>query len=168
MVGGREEGREEEKGMKIRGCIGRGRGGAWGVLSFPNVRVGGWGGDSEREVGVWSSPKVPPSVCVISGKGGGVWCGGGEEREEEDAGPAPLHVSCPSAGVSLALEASPSVSRLEILSSSAWTSLRPNLDPDLRTVPGVLLPPPGVPGPPAPAFLVSRLLKKLASTPSLV
>lgn len=40
--------------------------------------------------------------------------------------------------------------------------------PDLRTVPGVLLPPPGVPGPPVPAFFVSRLLKKLANTPSLV
>lgn len=43
-----------------------------------------------------------------------------------------------------------------------------DFSPDLRTVPGVLLPPPGVPGPPDPAFFVSRLLKKLASTPSLV
>lgn len=40
--------------------------------------------------------------------------------------------------------------------------------PDLRTVPGVLLPPPGVPVAPVPDFFVSRLLKKLASTPSLV
>lgn len=40
--------------------------------------------------------------------------------------------------------------------------------PDLRTVPGVLFPPPGVPVAPVPDFFVSRLLKKLASTPSLV
>lgn len=43
-----------------------------------------------------------------------------------------------------------------------------SFSPDFRTVPGVLLPPPGVPGAPVPAFFVSRLLKKLASTPSLV
>lgn len=53
--------------------------------------------------------------------------------------------------------------------SQLQTCLQTRADlPDLRTVPGVLLPPPGVPGPPVPAFLVSRLLKKLASTPSLV
>lgn len=60
-----------------------------------------------------------------------------------------------------------------IISSSKTTARRPptpwcDFSPDLRTVPGVLLPPPGVPGPPDPAFFVSRLLKKLASTPSLV
>lgn len=49
-------------------------------------------------------------------------------------------------------------------------SVKKDLSPDLRTVPGVLLPPPvgWPPGPGEPAFLVSRLLKKLASTPSLV
>lgn len=60
-----------------------------------------------------------------------------------------------------------------IIFSSKNTACQPptpscDFSPDLRTVPGVLLPPPGVPGPPDPAFFVSRLLKKLASTPSLV
>lgn len=53
-----------------------------------------------------------------------------------------------------------------------WRSATVTEDPspDLRTVPGVLLPPPAgwPPGPGEPAFLVNRLLKKLASTPSLV
>ena len=41
-----------------------------------------------------------------------------------------LHVSWPSvAGVSLALDKSESVSRLDMRSSSAWTSLRPSFDP---------------------------------------
>lgn len=76
-----------------------------------------------------------------------------------------------SAGGVVALGAEESRSDLlEIRSSSAWTSVNPNLEPDLRTVPGVLLPPPvgWPPGPGEPAFLVKRLLKKLARTPSLV
>lgn len=41
-----------------------------------------------------------------------------------------LHVSWPSAaGVSLALDRSESASRLEMRSSSAWTSPRPSLEP---------------------------------------
>lgn len=44
-----------------------------------------------------------------------------------------LHVSWPSvAGVSLALGKSESVSRLDMRSSSACTSLRPSLEPVLR------------------------------------
>lgn len=44
-----------------------------------------------------------------------------------------LHVSWPSAaGVSLVLDKSESASRLEMRSSSAWTSPRPSLEPVLE------------------------------------
>lgn len=68
--------------------------------------------------------------------------GGGEQREVDTeversgerrgAGMecVDLHVSWPSvAGASLALDKSESVSRLDMRSSSAWTSLRPSFEP---------------------------------------